>query len=95
MKVTVEYSFIYGKLDASDMIPKEIELTQEEETAYKKAIEAGVDPNGVPELADALERVYDELHDKLLEELDEEEFEDEEDFDPEDALPLIQVQFSI
>lgn len=57
----IRYGVTFGKCDSSDWIDWEIDLTDEEEEAFKKAARMGEDPNTVPELQDALQRAYDDI----------------------------------
>lgn len=65
--VDVHYGVIFGKGDSTDWIDWEVELTDEEEKIYDKAIEDGELLNEIPELQDALRRAYDEIE---IEEID-------------------------
>ena len=57
----IRYGVTFGKCDSSDWIDWEIDLTDEEVAAFKKAARMGEDPNTVPELQDALQRAYDDI----------------------------------
>ena len=57
----IRYGVTFGKCDSSDWIDWEIDLTDEEVDAFKKAARMGEDPNSVPELQDALQRAYDDI----------------------------------
>ena len=57
----IRYGVTFGKCDSSDWIDWEIDLTDEEVAAFKKAARMGEDPNSVPELQDALQRAYDDI----------------------------------
>lgn len=61
MTVELRYGVIFGKGDSSDWIDWEIELTPEEEIAYKNAIENKILLEDVEELKPALRRAYDEI----------------------------------
>ena len=45
MTAELRYGVTFGKCDSTDWIEWEIELTEEEELAYKKAIADGISPN--------------------------------------------------
>lgn len=61
MTVELRYGVTFGKLDSSDWIEWEIELTDEEEIAYKNAIKNHIPLNEVAELQEALQRAYEEI----------------------------------
>ena len=61
MTVDVYYTVTYGKGDGSDTMESEVELTAEEEEAYKKALLLRIPLDEVPELEDALSRAYAEI----------------------------------
>lgn len=61
MTVEIRYGVTFGKCDSSDWIDWEVDLTEEEEAAYKKAARMGVDPNEVEELQAVLQRAYDDI----------------------------------
>ena len=66
MTVEIRYGVTFGKLDSSDWIDWEIELTDEETIAYQNAIENKIPLNTVPELQDALQRAYEEIEDEEI-----------------------------
>ena len=66
MIVELRYGVTFGKCDSTDWIEWEIELTEEEEIAYEKAISDGISPNKVDELKDALRRAYKEIEDEEI-----------------------------
>ncbi len=57
----IRYGVTFGKCDSSDWIDWEIDLTDEEVAAFKKAAMMGEDLDSVPELQDALQRAYKEI----------------------------------
>ena len=57
----IRYGVTFGKGDSSDWLDWEIELTPEEEKAYKDAIENEIPFDEVEELQDALKRAYEEI----------------------------------
>lgn len=61
MTVELRYGVIFGKGDSSDWCEWEIELTPEEEIAYKNAVENKIPLNEVKELINALQRAYEEI----------------------------------
>lgn len=67
MFIEVRYAVIFGKGDASDWISWDIELTEEEEMAFKNAIENDFPLDEVEELRDVIQRAYDDIE---LEEID-------------------------
>lgn len=66
MTVQLRYGVTFGKCDSSDWIDWEIDLTDEEATAYNKAVENELPLNDVPELKDALHRAYEEIEDEEI-----------------------------
>lgn len=66
MTVEIRYGVTFGKLDSSDWIDWEIELTEEEAIAYQNAIKNKTPLNTVPELQDALQRAYEEIEDEEI-----------------------------
>lgn len=61
MTVQLQYYVSFGKGDSSDYIDWEIELTEEEEIAYKKAFRDEIPFDEVPELQEVLARAYAEI----------------------------------
>ena len=59
--VELRYGVTFGKGDSSDWIDYEIDLTDEEEAAYDKAVANEIPLEEVPELQDALDRAYEEI----------------------------------
>lgn len=60
---TVEllYYASFGSGDSSDYMDWEIELTDEEEALYNKAVSKGIPFDEIPELAAVLDRAYEEI----------------------------------
>ena len=50
MTIVLNYGVTFGKCDGSDILEWDVELTDEQEKAYKKAWMTGADPDDVPEL---------------------------------------------
>jgi hypothetical protein len=67
MIIGVRYAVIFGKGDASDWISWDVELTAEEESAFKNALENDFPLDEVEELRDVIQRAYDDIE---LEEID-------------------------
>lgn len=65
--VELRYGVTFGKGDSSDWIDYEIDLTDEEATAYDKAIAEGRSLDNVPELQDALQLAYEEIEEMEIE----------------------------
>ena len=63
---TAYYSVSTGKLDCSDSIELEIELTPEQAAAYKRAVMTGKDAGDVPELEPVLDETYKEAEENEL-----------------------------
>ena len=63
LTVDIHYGVVFGKGDASDWIDYECELTDEEEVIYSNAVRLRKDLNEVPELQEALQRVYADIED--------------------------------
>lgn len=61
MTVELKYGVTFGKGDSSDWCDWEIELTLEEEIAYKNAVENEIPLEEVEELKGALQRAYEEI----------------------------------
>lgn len=61
MNITLTYYVTFGPGDSSEWLDWEVELTPEEESAYRLARKQGQEPDEVPELADVLSRAYDEI----------------------------------
>ena len=66
MTLTLNYGIVFGKCDSSDVFEWEVELDEEQEAAYRKAIEAGENLEDVPELAALCEEAYAEIEDEEL-----------------------------
>ena len=80
MNVQLQYTISFGKLDAGDPIPWEIELTAEEAAVWQTAVERGEDPNDLPQLQEVLDRAREEIETQeaaVCEELGEENLLDE------------------
>ena len=65
--VELQYYVIFGKGDSSDCIPWEVDLTDEEEEIYDRAVEEGESLNDIPELEEALARAYKEIEEEEIE----------------------------
>ena len=61
--VEVRYGVTFGKLDSSDWIYTEVELTDEEAAIYDHAISKQIPLEDVAELQEALDRAYAEIED--------------------------------
>lgn len=59
--VEIRYGVTFGKLDSSDWIDYEIDLTDEEAAIYDHSIENDIPLEDVPELQEALNRAYEEI----------------------------------
>ena len=66
MTITLNYGIVFGKCDASDVFEWDVELNEEQEAAYKKAIEDGENFEDVPELVALCEEAYSEIADEEL-----------------------------
>lgn len=66
MSVEIHYGVVFGKCDASDWIDYEVELTDEEEFSYNRAVRLRLDLNEVEELQPALQRVYSDIEDEEI-----------------------------
>ena len=66
MPVEIRYYVSFGKLDSSDSIDWEVDLTEEEAAIYNHAIENEIPLNDIPELQDALERAYKEIEEEEI-----------------------------
>ena len=78
MKVIVQYSVVFGKMDQTDFSPWEIDLSAQEEKMYRAIVASDLDPNNEPDLKSVLNRAHDQIEeyiDQINEELGE-EFED-------------------
>lgn len=64
--VQLRYGVTFGKCDSSDWIDWEVDLTDEEATAYDKAIANKEALNNVPELQDVLRRAYEDIEDEEI-----------------------------
>ena len=67
MTIEIRYGVVFGKGDGSDWFDWEVELTPEEEIAYKNAIKNEIPLEDVEELQDVLSRAYDEIEETEIE----------------------------
>ena len=66
MKAELRYGVCFGKGDGSDYFGWDVELTPEEEVAYKNAVENKIPLESVEELKDALDRAYAEIEEEEI-----------------------------
>lgn len=66
MYAELRYGVSFGKGDSTDWIPWEEELTEEEETIYKNAIENKIPLHSVCELRSVLNRAYKKIEDEEI-----------------------------
>ena len=67
MTVDLRYGVTFGKCDSSDWIDWEIDLTEEEEKIYNRAVRLRIPLEDVSELKDVLSRAYDDIEAEEIE----------------------------
>ena len=66
MTIILNYGISFGKGDGSDAFEWEMELSEEQEKVYKKALMIGADPEDVPELEALCDEAYNEIEEEEI-----------------------------
>lgn len=67
MTIMLNYGFVFGKCDGSDIFEWEVELNEQQEAAYKRAMMTGASFEDFPELEALCEDVTPEIEEQELE----------------------------
>ena len=69
MTINLNWGVVFGKGDSSDVFEWEVELTEEQERAYKRALMTGASFEDYPELEELCSEAYSEIEEEELDNL--------------------------